>query len=56
MSLHHTEKLYNNLGRRPDENLALATTLSIDDVVLSSNSITRKTQNLIIFTHKAVVL
>jgi len=33
MSLHDTQEFYNDLGRRPDENLTLSTALSIDDVV-----------------------
>jgi len=31
--LHDTQEFYNNLGGRSDENLALATALSIDNVV-----------------------
>lgn len=33
MSLHDAQKLDHHLGRRPDEDLALATALGIDDIV-----------------------
>lgn len=34
MALHDTEELHDNLRGRADEDLALATALGIDDVVL----------------------
>jgi hypothetical protein len=34
MTLHHGEEFHNDLRRRPDQDLALSTALSIDDVVL----------------------
>jgi hypothetical protein len=34
MSLHDTQEFYNNLGGRPDEDLALASSLGINNVVL----------------------
>ena len=33
MTLHDTQEFYDDLGRRPNQNLALAATLCIDDVV-----------------------
>ena len=33
VSLHDTQEFYNDLGGRSDEDLALSTALSIDDVV-----------------------
>jgi hypothetical protein len=35
MSLHNTQKLDDDLGRRANQDLSLATPFSIDDVVLS---------------------
>lgn len=34
MTLHDMQELDDDLGRRPNEDLALATTLRVDDVVL----------------------
>ena len=34
MTLHHAQELHNDLGRRADEDLALATALGVDNVVL----------------------
>jgi hypothetical protein len=34
MSLHDTEEFYNDLRGRADENLALSTTLSVDNAFL----------------------
>jgi hypothetical protein len=36
MPLHYTEEFHYNLRRRADENLALATALSIDDAFLQT--------------------
>ena len=37
MALHDSEELDNDLRRRTDENLALATALGVDDVVLETD-------------------
>ena len=37
MALHDSEEFDNDLRRRTDEDLALATALGVDDVVLETN-------------------
>lgn len=39
MALHDTQEFYDDLGRGPDEHLALAATLGIDNVVLASGTL-----------------
>lgn len=44
MALHDSEELYDDLGRRPDEDLALPAALGVDDVVLHAISRCRRVQ------------
>ena len=34
MALHHTQEFYDDLGRGPDQHLAFATALGVDNVIL----------------------
>ena len=56
MALHNAQELDNDLRRRANEDLALAPTLSVDDVVLGIGVVNGRSQPQTNYTHEAVVL
>ena len=56
MALHDAQELYDDLRRRTNEHLALAPTLSVDNVVLWETQSADPRGELQRNTHKAVVL
>ena len=54
MTLHDTEELDDDLRRRADEDLALATALSVDDVVLDAISAPPRRSGTCVLTRQSL--